>query len=830
MVRNAAFVLVLASFALGMELVGSLAGFTNAQNCFPFGDYLYLLDRFTLYVVDISDPTSPTLLDSLVMGGYVLDMSFSDGVAFVGCGNTIRVLDLSDPAHPVETFTTSLGPSDYVYSLAYEGGFLFVAATNVFAVYEFSPTDGLASVYSSPYMTQTVDACGGLAAIGVSGGGSSGIMVFDVSTPSSPALVGGMSTPGYAVDVDIDGDRIYLADGAEVGVGTGHVLLMLASDLHSEAGRFSSDEGDCRHGCAYGNQYVVANGYGGFILLDWTSPDAPAALDSYALPPGGYAQDANVQYPYIYGVTRNELLVLESFALVDTAGADLTPPVVELIEPVDGSYSACIDQPVRFVVRDDESGVDWSSVRLEVNGVTYTGDDLHVSGDTVSFAPMLEWHSGDTISYSLLFAADNAGNAAPELPISGTCVVDLDPPVVFSPSPSPGDTASPGDTVSVLVVDSISGVDPASLWMTINGSSVSPSEFLWDGSSLSYVLGGLPTGAVSVCAGAHDATTYCGPNASDDFCWSFYVRSAVADSVPPIVSPLEPLPETFTSCETMPIRFLISDESGVDSLSIELSVGDTTHSWGDPALSFAGDTLVFTPTEPYPEGVPIAVSLLSCCDLCGNCSTPVTFQFYADYTAPWVESVSPAAGSSISDPLPTIQAVVRENDGGAGVCASDIRMSVNGAEVVPEVMLTSYGAIVSYTVTDSLHDAEVVTVTLYGLHDSVDYCDPNEAEPYEWSFSVDLDGVCDAAKPESSRLSAAPNPFNASCTIQLELPRKEAGCLVAVDISGRKQTIFEGNAQSLKLRWMPPQGAPTGLYYIAWLGETTLVRKVAFVR
>ncbi|RKZ27836.1 hypothetical protein DRQ26_02370, partial [bacterium] len=52
-----------------MELVGSYSGFTNTQKCVPNGDYLYLLDRFTLYVFDISTPSSPAKVDSIVFSG-----------------------------------------------------------------------------------------------------------------------------------------------------------------------------------------------------------------------------------------------------------------------------------------------------------------------------------------------------------------------------------------------------------------------------------------------------------------------------------------------------------------------------------------------------------------------------------------------------------------------------------------------------------------------------------------------------------------------------------------------------------------------------------------
>ena len=41
----------------------------------------------------------------------------------------------------------------------------------------------------------------------------SGLQVVDVSTPSSPVIVGHVSTPGYAAGVAVTGDHAYVADG-----------------------------------------------------------------------------------------------------------------------------------------------------------------------------------------------------------------------------------------------------------------------------------------------------------------------------------------------------------------------------------------------------------------------------------------------------------------------------------------------------------------------------------------------------------------------------------------------------------------------------------------
>ena len=606
-----------------MELVGSYSGFTNTQKCVPNGDYLYLLDRFTLYVFDISTPSSPAKVDSIVFSGYVLDLTISGDYAFLGAGNSVVALDVSDPAHPVELGSTSFGASDYVYGIAYKDGYVYASIMNSFRILSYTPPATFSEVYSSSYMTKTVDVEGDYAAIGVFGGGGGGIFIFDISNPELPVGVGGMATPGFAVDVDIDGDRIYIADGAEVGVGTGHIFLMLTSDLHSEAGRFSSDDGDCQHGCAYGTQYIVANGSDGFLLLDWSEPvpTSPTIADEYSIPTTDYAQEVNVQYPYIYGITRNELLILYSDELVDTGTAvdtvDTIPPTVELVEPFDGAVSSCIDQCVSFVITDDVSGVDWSSVQIGIGADVYSIGDLYHSGDTVTFFPMIEWMDGDTVEFYCVYAADNDGNIAVDLP-SGTFFTDFSPPIVADFVPAEWGTVSVDTpTISARIYDEVSSVNDNSISLIVNGTHIEPDDFDWDGSHITY----RPTEpivdtVVAVCISASDTVDYCASNFVDT-CWTFFIQTdEISEKNTPKTLSLITYPNPFNSSivifvETQNLAFLPE----IAIYDLRGNVVATPYSDGKPSSFVPLDKrdseiakqssrgFVWTPDENVPSGI-----------------------------------------------------------------------------------------------------------------------------------------------------------------------------------------------------------------------------------
>ncbi len=811
------YVTVLLSIGVvwGMTLVSSVDGFTNAQYCLPNGDYLYLLDGYNLYVLDVSDPSSPTFVDTLHTSGYTLRMAIFDTYGFLGCGNQLMVLDLSDPAHPAELGSVSFGPSDYVYGVAYHQGYVYAAATNVFKIFQFTPPSTLTEVYSYTYGAKTVACWDHYCAIGLTSGG---ILVFDISDPSSPLPVGGTSTPGYAVDIDFDHGRVYLADGAEVGVGTGHVLLFVAPDFATEAGRFSSTDGDCRHGCSYNTQYLVANGNYGFQLLDWTDPASPTVADEYTFStPGTYATDANIAYPYIYAVTRNSLLILTSDALIDTAGGSEGGPTVTLVEPANGVASSCLTQPLVFLVQDPD-GVNWSSLRMNINGTELTSDDLYIHGDTVRYAPMIEYPDGDTVYYSFEYIEDTDGNPSEDLPLDGYFIIDYSPPVVITSYPGDGDTVPPGElTVSFEIIDSFSGIDSSSVNFSIDRMRIDHSDLEWTpnemGYSINYALTVSEGEVHTFCVNnLEDNADYCGANSVSIFCWTFFVETtSPTDTVPPVVVNVEPENATFSSNPDQSITFSVSND--LDTTSFTLTVNGENYSHDAPEISIVpGATMdiVFTPADNFSDGDTVIATLSEYYDIAGNAGTPVSTEFYIDLSAPEIEDVYPADGDTVTSPTTAIQVTIHET--GAGVDTASLRFVINAEEITPTVSPIPTGAIATYVPTDSLPAGEI-TVRVTGLEDTPDYGEPNLAPDYEWSFYVVPSAVSEGKLPQKPRITTAPNPFNSACRITaygVASPQIEI-------YDARGNLVATGTGQNFI--WRPGENLPTGKYLVKIHGE-----------
>lgn len=123
-----------------------------------------------LYIIDVSNPTSPIAVGSYDTSGYAEAVFVSGKYAYIADGpDGLRVIDTTDRSHPVEVATA------YKLNYAFD---VFIQDTNAYT-----------------------------AAAGA------GLLVADISDPAKPKEVGSLDTPGYAYGVTVSGNTAYVADG-----------------------------------------------------------------------------------------------------------------------------------------------------------------------------------------------------------------------------------------------------------------------------------------------------------------------------------------------------------------------------------------------------------------------------------------------------------------------------------------------------------------------------------------------------------------------------------------------------------------------------------------
>jgi hypothetical protein len=162
---------------------GGIAGvdWCYAQSLDIEGNYLYIVDygpfptddTYGLYIIDISDPSNPFLLNRFTgITSHASDMAVKDGVVYIADGNGgVEAVDVTDP----------MNPSVLGYLSLPDG------ATGI-------KTDGKYA-YVSDYIL-------------------GGIQVIDITDPTALLIAGYYKPSGcFALNVDYNNGYIYIADG-----------------------------------------------------------------------------------------------------------------------------------------------------------------------------------------------------------------------------------------------------------------------------------------------------------------------------------------------------------------------------------------------------------------------------------------------------------------------------------------------------------------------------------------------------------------------------------------------------------------------------------------
>jgi hypothetical protein len=300
------------------------------------GDYAYVADYGSgLQVIDISDPTSPTLAGSYDTPGNAYDVAISGNYAYVADeGSGLQVIDISDPTNPAPI--GSYDTLDGAYAVGISGEYAYVAASfsglQVIRIADPVLPPELAGSYDTPGAAQGVATSGDYAYVAAT---ASGVQVIDINDPTTPTFAGSYDTPGIAGSVAVAGDLAFVADGDpglqvidisdptnptllgtydtpshayEVAVSGDHAYVadylsglqvIDISDATNPTFAGSYDTPDEAWGVAVaGNYAYVANRYTGLLVIDISDPTSPVLAGSYDTP--GKARRVAIAGNYAY--------------------------------------------------------------------------------------------------------------------------------------------------------------------------------------------------------------------------------------------------------------------------------------------------------------------------------------------------------------------------------------------------------------------------------------------------------------------------------------------------------------------------------------------------
>ncbi len=214
---------------------------------------------------------------------------------------------------------------------------------------------------------------------------------------------------------------------------------------------------------------------------------------------------------------------------------DPDSPVPSIIEPNPWIYSTCVPESILIEIVDPH-GIDSTTIELEINGDIYTVNSPEISWNEpiLTFYAANGWPDDDTINISLNHAYDIFGNDI-STALQWSFIVDYDPPTASMTEPAVEMTRDINQDIILWICDGLSGVDPNSAILTIDGIEYHIGDLEWspdipcgelvfrpEDIGLIFING--ETVHVSLEIG--DSPDRCGPN-TDYFEWEFLIEPEV---------------------------------------------------------------------------------------------------------------------------------------------------------------------------------------------------------------------------------------------------------------------------------------------------------------
>jgi len=186
------------------------------------GNYLYVVFENRLRIFDITSPISPAEAGTLSLGGSCRDIAVFGDYAFVGkYTDGLVVVDISDPSSPSVTATWFSYPT-YALTMG-AGGILYAGSQTSFRVFQLNVVqpESLSLIYSRYPRGETafdMDYAYGhlyIASGKVNLGSNNGI--FNIQSRSFIGDVFTDTTDYVCKGVSVDGNRAYVIDGSLTG-------------------------------------------------------------------------------------------------------------------------------------------------------------------------------------------------------------------------------------------------------------------------------------------------------------------------------------------------------------------------------------------------------------------------------------------------------------------------------------------------------------------------------------------------------------------------------------------------------------------------------------
>jgi hypothetical protein len=306
----AIFVIIFTQLEVNAQSIIQIGSYVSNYTMWNFkisGNYAYLATSGGLLVIDVSNPTLPSLLCHRSSWGQVADIDISDTLACITAGQleptSVKILNIADPSNPTLVATYSdiypryLSQSgDIVCYIGYAG--------TLFNVLDISdPTSpqylGGLDIYGFP---EDIYISGQYAFIANCDGG---LYIIDISNRESPIIAAHFDSFSGVEGVYAIGNYIYAVD-----LIFDLQIIDITDPYNANIVGSCSILGHSQSVFVNGNRAYVATIDSGLSMIDISSPTNPLEIEHYNY--YGYnGESILVDDNYIYYVGGNEFHILK---------------------------------------------------------------------------------------------------------------------------------------------------------------------------------------------------------------------------------------------------------------------------------------------------------------------------------------------------------------------------------------------------------------------------------------------------------------------------------------------------------------------------------------
>jgi type II secretory pathway pseudopilin PulG len=306
-------------------------GNEDSTDVYVSGNYAYLADSNILRIIDITTPTTPTLVGSYTAGGVINGINISGDYIYLATASTtaeLTVVNVTNKAAPVTADTldltsTSAGTSVYVdsnYAYVTRNLSTTSGANELTIVNVTTPTNiTLAGGFNMSAAANNVHVSGNFAYVATAIT-TAELTIVNVTNKASPTSAGVYNSAGTvaAIDVDLVGTTAYLTENANAGGAEFFILNVTNPASVTLIGTYEANAAVNGVEISGTNAFLGTAITGAQVrILNITTPSAPTVLGSFNL--GATATDISDSGNFLFVSTGANTAEMEVVTGTTTA-------------------------------------------------------------------------------------------------------------------------------------------------------------------------------------------------------------------------------------------------------------------------------------------------------------------------------------------------------------------------------------------------------------------------------------------------------------------------------------------------------------------------------